>query len=112
MKRPDFKGDEPCTQIGTDWYFPAVGQASSKAFLKVREACGRCPMREQCLEYSLFHERYGVWGGLGAVERAKLRSERGITIHTPETVDSEVFLTDTTSIKRHRERRAVKEMSS
>ena len=36
--------------------------------------CAVCPVREECLEHALReNERYGVWGGLSEVDRAKLR---------------------------------------
>lgn len=36
-----------------------------------------CPLLQSCLEFAMDNnERYGIWGGLSADERAKLRKER------------------------------------
>ena len=35
-----------------------------------------CPVRTQCLGYAMRHEKYGIWGGLTAQERAELRPRR------------------------------------
>lgn len=47
-------------------YFDAVRTAKTY--------CGRCPIREKCLEYALAaNETHGVWGGMSAPERRALR---------------------------------------
>ena len=39
--------------------------------------CAGCDVRLLCLEHALsHHERYGVWGGLTATERTRIRRER------------------------------------
>lgn len=52
-------------------FFPPSTPAFAKKFC--RESCS-VEMREECLELALAneepHERYGVWGGLSANERA------------------------------------------
>lgn len=35
--------------------------------------CGRCPVREECLEFALrTNQRHGIWGGLGEKARRKV----------------------------------------
>lgn len=47
-------------------YFDAVRTAKTY--------CGRCPIRELCLEYAMSaNEQYGVWGGMSAAERRAMR---------------------------------------
>lgn len=42
-----------------------------------KSICGRCPVREECLEHALEHkEDAGVWGGLTEDERRALRNRR------------------------------------
>lgn len=42
-----------------------------------KEICNNCEVREDCLDYALDNnENYGVWGGLTAEERMKLRRKR------------------------------------
>ncbi|HEX3823696.1 MAG TPA: WhiB family transcriptional regulator [Mycobacteriales bacterium] len=38
-----------------------------------RALCGRCKVREQCLNYSIeVEEGHGIWGGLNELERSRL----------------------------------------
>lgn len=58
----------PCEALPEAW-FESLGMGA-----EVRAACGRCLMREACLEYALeADERYGVWGGLDREQRKALR---------------------------------------
>src|SRR5512144_1108655 len=44
-----------------------------------KRICGGCPVRRQCAEYALaVDERYGVWGGLTAEERARQLRRRDV----------------------------------
>ncbi len=47
---------------------------------KAKEICSRCDFQIHCLEYSLRHEPFGTWGGMNEVDRAQLRSRRGINL--------------------------------
>jgi WhiB family redox-sensing transcriptional regulator len=40
-----------------------------------KAVCALCPVREQCLEFSLQGHHYGIWGGL-TEERTRLRRSR------------------------------------
>lgn len=42
------------------------------------DICNSCSVSIHCLEYSLRHEPYGIWGGKTEEERAHLRNKRGI----------------------------------
>lgn len=45
---------------------------------EARSVCGPCPVRSDCLEYALIaDERWGVWGGLTAPERERIRRRLG-----------------------------------
>jgi WhiB family redox-sensing transcriptional regulator len=44
---------------------------------QAKAICGRCPVRDECLEYALrTREQHGVWGGLNEYERRALLRER------------------------------------
>ena len=44
---------------------------------RAKSMCARCPVRIECLEYSLaVPEHYGIWGGLNEHERRALLRER------------------------------------
>lgn len=38
--------------------------------------CGRCPIRQQCLDYALDHEPLNIWGGKTAYQRRELLLDR------------------------------------
>ena len=69
-----------CADSGLDpdqWYpvstEPAQARHEAAAAIAV---CTSCPVRAQCLELSLRHwdvGQHGVWGGLVATDRARLR---------------------------------------
>ena len=64
-------------------FFPDQGDLH--AFNLALKACGACPVQKDCLLYGLKWERDGVWGGMGARDRANLRASRGLAI-APESV--------------------------
>lgn len=36
-----------------------------------KRICTSCPVKTDCLDYSLIHEEYGVWGGLTENQRTR-----------------------------------------
>lgn len=42
--------------------------------------CEQCDVQDHCLEYSLRHEPFGIWGGKTEVERAMLRNDKKILL--------------------------------
>lgn len=36
---------------------------------EAKDICGGCPVRTQCLDFSLIFGEYGVWGGMSEQER-------------------------------------------
>lgn len=45
---------------------------------EAKAICMTCEVREKCLEYSLYYEPYGIWGGLDEQERHRIRLRKGI----------------------------------
>jgi WhiB family redox-sensing transcriptional regulator len=70
-----------CSGEGVDpdeWYPAAIRAEHARAeSAQALALCGRCPVRAECLEFSMRHWRvagqHGVWGGLVEAERAALR---------------------------------------
>lgn len=60
-----------------DWFHPSDASPQTAHAVKV---CGGCPVRQECLAYSLEWAEYGVWGGLTTKERKALRREQGVTL--------------------------------
>lgn len=67
---PRFSGPALCAEIGGDDWFPEKGGNVQP----VKAMCRRCSVRDECLAWALEHnEDFGVWGGLSARERARLK---------------------------------------
>lgn len=64
-----------CLGADPDLFFP-IGE-TGPALLQIaaaKEVCGRCPVRQQCLQWALdTDQNAGVWGGLGETERRALK---------------------------------------
>jgi WhiB family redox-sensing transcriptional regulator len=73
FQRTDWQDNAACRGEPTDMWFPARGEESFYA----KAICNECPVREQCLEYSLeIPNLIGIWGGLSGKERRKLKHIR------------------------------------
>ena len=73
FQRTDWQDNAACRGEPTDMWFPARGEESIYA----KAICNECPVREQCLEYSLeIPNLIGIWGGLSGKERRKLKHVR------------------------------------
>jgi WhiB family redox-sensing transcriptional regulator len=81
MNLPTFTGDEPCAEVGVDWFVPDDTSNRIMRVKKLRQICAPCPMREPCLEYALHVNVEGFWGGMTDGERRKERRARGIRAH-------------------------------
>jgi len=60
-----------CKGYPTEWWFPERGGVYKAA----KEICERCPVRQQCLDYSLtLPNVIGIWGGLSGNQRRAVKS--------------------------------------
>ncbi|MDA2979178.1 MAG: WhiB family transcriptional regulator [Actinomycetota bacterium] len=68
----DWRKDAACSGVASDVFFPAVEDETAST--KAKAICEACPVQEACLQYSLStNQAAGVWGGLDASERRRLR---------------------------------------
>lgn len=80
--RPDWgwQADAACRGEDLTLFFAADGERQDERQLREREAqevCAGCPVRTECLDYSISRpERTGVWGGLAEQERMAERNRR------------------------------------
>jgi WhiB family redox-sensing transcriptional regulator len=66
---------DPACQNYPDAFFPEKGSTGLRAELMwAKQVCGQCPVKKQCSEYALKWEEFGIWGGLTAEDRRKLKS--------------------------------------
>lgn len=66
---PPWTAQALCAEIDPELFFPEKGGSTREA----KAMCGRCDVRERCLDYALAnHERFGIWGGMSERDRRKL----------------------------------------
>jgi hypothetical protein len=58
-----------------DAYFPEKGGGFQLSEMRwAVKTCEQCPVRAMCADYGVKWETNGVWGGLSAEQRRKIRS--------------------------------------
>lgn len=65
-----------CQGIDTELFYADAGPAVAWAKL----FCRVCAERSACRDWGLAREEFGIWGGLTARERARVRREEGIRL--------------------------------
>ena len=83
MRGPSKFEDPLCQQVSTEMFFP---ESSEDRVLvsQLKSICGRCPHLQECAEWGINKERYGIWGGMTALERQEIRRQRGIRLREAE----------------------------
>lgn len=72
-KDMSFMDDGLCQQVDNEMFFPEKNGSTGEA----KKVCARCDVRDECLQYALDNdERFGVWGGLSARERQRLKKRQ------------------------------------
>lgn len=68
---PDFESAK-CAEIDPELWYPEKGGSPRKA----KEQCRQCVHRVECLQWALdTGEQHGVWGGLTAQQRRRMRRD-------------------------------------
>jgi len=76
-----------CRGEPTDWWFPVVHDKATIANARQAIAiCRQCPVVNQCLNYALRNEGFGIWGGMTEREREVERRRRNITLTQSTTL--------------------------
>lgn len=78
----DWRDAAACRGTDPELFYPASEMGPGRRQVEqAKQVCGRCLVREQCLEYALNRgEPYGVWGGTTAGER-RARTRRAARAH-------------------------------
>jgi WhiB family redox-sensing transcriptional regulator len=82
MRVPINFTDPLCSQVDTELFFPEKGDYYTAQVAK--KICRQCSHLQECLEWALVNERFGVWGGTNAKDRQRIRSQRGIKLREEE----------------------------
>ncbi len=70
---PGWREEAACAGADPDLFFP-VGDTDLETIAAAKAVCAGCPVKEDCLAYSIeTNQTDGVWGGLTASERRRLR---------------------------------------
>ena len=75
-----------CHGKPTEWWYPEYyrtqTQHERRSVLNIvdhaKRICFKCPVRQECLTYSLNHEPFGIWGGFDERERLMIAIREGI----------------------------------
>jgi len=79
MRGPASYEDPLCQEISTELFFPEIGE-DRVLLTQLKSMCKRCPHFQECAEWGIKNEKYGIWGGLSSQERIRIRRQRGITL--------------------------------
>ncbi|MGW3483722.1 WhiB family transcriptional regulator [Rhodococcus indonesiensis] len=78
VDRYDWQLRARCRGIGSETFFAPAGETRSARTRRERAAkqiCAVCPVVDQCRTHAVnWRERFGVWGGMTAAERAAHRT--------------------------------------
>lgn len=73
IKTPSFPEAICSTLEDKDFFFPKEGKQEKERLHQLRQYCGSCIHRKECLEYALNEEiRFGFWGGKTGRERVEM----------------------------------------
>jgi WhiB family redox-sensing transcriptional regulator len=67
-----------CSTTDPELFFPiSAAGPSSRQVARAKAVCGRCQIRQACLDYALSSASVqGIWGGTTEAERRRLRQRR------------------------------------
>jgi len=72
----DWRDDAACKGKPLDWFYPLTNESNEEAMA----ICDDCPVRQECLDYGVKHEEFGIWGGMTAKDRQRLRKQMQIEL--------------------------------
>jgi len=65
-----------CKNSPTEWFYPEGAEINPDALY----LCETCPVRNECRDYGVVYEEWGIWGGLTASQRRRVRKEHNILL--------------------------------
>lgn len=66
--------------VNPDAFYPTATQHSDPA---ATELCNTCPIIDDCLQWALHHEAWGVWAGTFPEQRQTMRRRLNIVLQPP-----------------------------
>lgn len=89
MRGPWEYEDPSCASVGGEFWYPdnetngtgsAALNSKSPEIQIAKSICNGCSHKQECGQWGLQHERYGIWGGLGERERFLIRKRLNIIV--------------------------------
>lgn len=68
----------PCQSFPDAWFPDILDPTLSGMAFQAVQLCQQCPIIEQCREYGLKHETFGIWGGLNQYNRRNHKAGRKV----------------------------------
>lgn len=79
--RGPWKFENPaCAEVGIEFFFPEVEDGDRIHTQQAINVCIKCPHLAECAEWGINRERFGIWGGITANKRRKIRVTKGIVL--------------------------------
>ena len=70
-----------------DDFYAAARGAPGRNVPVMQALCASCPVFAECKDWSLRHEKYGIWAGMTENQRKLERRRLGIKLETPEVFE-------------------------
>lgn len=89
MRAPWHYESPGCASVGGNFWFPEkdVVEGGIETFAghsqeaqMAKAVCGSCIHKQECLQWGLKHELFGIWGGSTSKERQQMRARLRITL--------------------------------
>lgn len=89
LQEPAWQDFALCAEVDPDLFFPEQGEPNSAA----KKICRGCPVRGECLEYSLSldEDPDGIWGGYSLWERRRMRRTNTTSAPVPLVTVTEKY---------------------
>jgi len=78
----NWQDEAACKNSPTDWFYPEGPEVVPEALF----LCENCPVKDECRDYGVVYEEWGIWGGLTASQRRRVRKEFGILLSQSVTL--------------------------
>ena len=79
--RGPWQFEEPlCAEVGGEFWFPDKEDNLDISASFAKSICHKCTHKDECLEWALGNEKFGIWGGTNEKTRQRIRSKRGIKV--------------------------------
>lgn len=65
----------PCTELAPEVYFPE--NYAPKETAALAKICAGCTIFEDCFDWAMKHEDYGIWAGTTPMDRERYREATG-----------------------------------